>query len=92
MDARNQSYITYEVEVIIFVMILKNIYSVESMQEMNEVFYEDTCVKNIYKVLGLEEKDYLPHYVPIVPIRENFSETLWGLYISLETKNKKIIG
>lgn len=65
MDARNQSYITYEIEVIIFVMILKNICSIESMQEMNEVFNEDTCVKNIYKVLGLEEKDYLPHYVTI---------------------------
>ena len=65
MDARNHSYITYEIEVIIFVMILKNICSIESMQEMNEVFNEDTCVKNIYKVLGLEEKDYLPHYVTI---------------------------
>lgn len=65
MDARNQSYVTYEIEVIIFVMILKNICSIESMQEMNELFDEDTCVKNIYRVLGLEEKDYLPHYVTI---------------------------
>ena len=65
MDARNQSYVTYKIEVIIFVMILKNICSIESMQEMNELFNEDTCVKNIYKVLGLEEKDYLPHYVTI---------------------------
>ena len=65
MDARNQSYVIYEIEVTIFVMILKNICSIESMQEMNELFNEDTCVKNIYKVLGLEEKDYLPHYVTI---------------------------
>lgn len=65
MDERNQSYVTYEIEVIIFVMILKNICSIESMQEMNESFNEDTCVKNIYRVLGLEEKDYLPHYVTI---------------------------
>ncbi len=65
MDERNQSYVTYEIEVIIFVMILKNICSIESMQEMNETFNEDTCVKNIYCVLGLEEKDYLPHYVTI---------------------------
>lgn len=27
--------------------------------------YEDTCVKNIYRVLGLEEREYLPHYVTI---------------------------
>lgn len=65
MDERNQSYVTYEIEVIIFVMILKNICSIESMQEMNETFNEDTCVKNIYRVLGLEGKDYLPHYVTI---------------------------
>lgn len=65
MDKRNQSYVTYEIEVIIFVMILKNICSIESMQEMNESFNEDTCIKNIYRVLGLEEKDYLPHYVTI---------------------------
>ena len=44
---------------------IKNICSIESMQEMNETFNEDTCVKNIYRVLGLEEKAYLPHYVTI---------------------------
>jgi hypothetical protein len=65
MDARNQSYITYEIEVILYVMILKNICSILSMQEMNNTFNEDECVKNIYKILGLSEKDYLPHYVTI---------------------------
>lgn len=65
MDNRNQSYITYEIEVIIYMMILKNICSIESMQEMNDAFNEDECVKNIYKILGLEEKDYLPHYVTV---------------------------
>lgn len=65
LDGRNQSYITYEIEVILYVMILKNVCSVESMQEMTEVFNEDECIKNIYKILGLEEKDYLPHYVTI---------------------------
>ena len=35
------------------------------MQEMNEQFNEDECIKNIYKILGLEEKDYLPHYVTV---------------------------
>ncbi len=65
MDNRNQSYITYEIEVIIYMMILKNICSIESMQEMNEAFNEDECVKNLYKILGLEEKDYLPHYVTV---------------------------
>lgn len=65
MDGRNQSYITYEIEIIIYMMILKNICSIESMQEMNDAFNEDDCVKNLYKILGLEERDYLPHYVTV---------------------------
>lgn len=65
MDGRNQSYITYEIEVILYVMILKNVCSIESMQEMVEEFNEDEWVKNIYRILGLEEKQYLPHYVTI---------------------------
>jgi len=65
MDQRNQSYITYEIEVILYVMILKNVCSIVSMQELSDSFNEDDCVKNIYKILGLEEKDYLPHYVTI---------------------------
>ncbi len=36
-----------------------------SMQEMNEKFNEAECIKNIYKILGLEEKEWLPHYVTI---------------------------
>lgn len=65
MDGRNQNYITYEIEVILYVMILKNICSIESMQEMVAEFNEDECIKNIYKILGLEAKEYLPHYVTI---------------------------
>ena len=65
MDGRNQSYITYEIEVILYMMLLKNVCSIASMQEMNEKFNEDECIKNIYKILGLEEKEYLPHYVTI---------------------------
>lgn len=65
MDGRHLSYITYEIEVILYIMLLKNICSLASMQEMNEAFNEDECIKNIYKILGLEEKEWLPHYVTI---------------------------
>jgi hypothetical protein len=65
MDTRHQSYITYEIEVIIYMMILKNVCSLASMQEMNDKFNEDECIKNIYKILGLEEREWLPHYVTI---------------------------
>lgn len=65
LDARKQGYITYEIEVILYVMILKNVCSIASMQELNDTFNEDECIKNIYKILGLEAKDFLPHYVTI---------------------------
>lgn len=65
MDARHQSYVTYEIEVILYVMIMKNVCSIESMSGMVDEFNEDECVRNIYKILGLEERDYLPHYVTI---------------------------
>jgi len=65
LDGRHQSYIIYEIEVILYVMILKNVCSIESMQEMIEEFNEDECVKNIYRILGLKEKEFLPHYVTI---------------------------
>jgi len=65
MDGRHQSYVTYEIEVILYMMILKNVCSIESMQEMADEFSQDDCVRNIYKILGLEEKDWLPHYVTV---------------------------
>jgi len=65
LDGRHQSYITYEIEVILWITVLKNVCSLASMQEMNETFNEDECVKNIYKILGLAEKEYTPHYVTV---------------------------
>lgn len=65
MDGRHQSYITYEIEVILYIMLLKNICSIESMLEMTDAFNEDECIRNIYKILGLEVKDFLPHYVTV---------------------------
>jgi len=65
LDRRHQSYITYEIEVILYTVILKNVCSIMSMQEMSAAFNTDEVAKNIYKILGLPEKDYLPHYVTI---------------------------
>ena len=53
LDGRRQSYVTYEIEVIVYVTILKNVCSITSMQEMNEQFNQDDCVQNIYKILDL---------------------------------------
>ena len=65
LDKRNQSYTKYEIEVIIYVMILKNVCSIESMKEMTSEFNRDELVKNVYKILKLDPKEYLPHYVTI---------------------------
>ena len=65
LDGRDQRYITYEIEVILYIILLKNECSIASMQEMNDAFNEDECVKNIYRILGLEKKEYLLHYVTI---------------------------
>ncbi len=65
LDGRNTSYTTYEIEVILYVMILKNVCSITSMKEMTDAFNEDKLVKNVYKILRLDERKYLPHYVTI---------------------------
>lgn len=85
MDSRNQSYITYEIEVILYMMILKNACSIESMQEMSDEFNIDECVKNIYKILGLEEREYLPHYVTVNDCLKKLDNT------ELEKLRKKMI-
>lgn len=85
LDARHQSYVEYQISVILYVIILKNVCSIESMQEMTDKFNEDECIKNIYLILGLEEKDVLPHYVTI-------NECLSKLDVEqLENVRKKMI-
>lgn len=52
-------------EVNLYIMILKNVCSIISMQEVNDTVEEDEYIKNIYKILGLEENKYLPYYLMI---------------------------
>ena len=61
-DHRNKSYITYGPEVILFLVILKNIADLKSMRSMSNSFNKDECIENIRKVLELEELEELPHY------------------------------
>jgi len=61
-DLRHQSYITYLPDVILFVMILKNIMALTSMRETTEKLNKDECIENIEKVLGIEGLEELPHY------------------------------
>lgn len=60
-DVRNQSYVEYPVEVIILMLILKNVFGIKSMRSMTEQFNKQECIENISKLTG-HSLDELPHY------------------------------
>lgn len=56
---------TYETEVMLMTVIMKNVCCIDSMQQMTDEFIKDECVKNLCTVLGVPEHEFLPHYVTI---------------------------
>ena len=56
---------TYETEVMLMTVILKNICNISSMQKMTDEFLDEECVENLCCVLGAECHEFLPHYVTI---------------------------
>lgn len=62
-DPRN--FWTYETEVMLMTVIMKNICSISSMQKMTDEFLEDGCVKNLCRILGVQPHEFLPHYVTL---------------------------
>jgi len=64
-DPRHASYIDYDIEEILYTIIMKNVCSISSMQDMTDKFNTEECVHNLCLILGKEEKEYLPHYVTI---------------------------
>lgn len=61
-DSRHQSYIEYSPDIILFSMIMKNITSIESMNQMTVKFNSEKCINNLSRVLEYEELDELPHH------------------------------
>ncbi len=61
-DPRHQSYITYGAETILYTILLKNAFGIDSMRSMTERFNKEECIKNVKKVLGLKQLEELPHY------------------------------
>jgi len=61
-DTRHQSYVQYEPDILLFSVILKNIFCLESMTSMTEKFNKEECIKNIAKSLEYENLEELPHY------------------------------
>jgi len=56
---------TYETEVMLMTVIMKNVCCIDSMQQMTDEFLKDECVKNLCTALSVPEHEFLPHYVTI---------------------------
>lgn len=61
-DPRHEAYITYTQADFIYMGILKNICSVESMSQMEEKFNEQTCIETLRLLSGDVGLEEMPHY------------------------------
>lgn len=64
-DPRNQSYIGYSNDELLGTMFYKGIGGIRSMQSMTYEFNQEKVVGNLYRFMGKEGKEYLPHAVTI---------------------------
>lgn len=61
-DPRNKSYIDYNVDILMLMTILKNVFCIESMNNMTKSFNQEECIENIKKILDFDNLEELPHY------------------------------
>lgn len=61
-DKRNQSYVTYTPEIILFTVIMKNVSGIVSMNKMTRDFNNDAVIENIATSLGYDSLEEIPHY------------------------------
>ena len=65
-DHRHQSYVEYKNHVVLFTRILGTVFHIESMRKTTKSLNKAVCIKNISKILGLEEElTELPHWKTI---------------------------
>lgn len=60
-DPRHQSYITYTQDDLLYMGLLKNMCSVESMRQMEHMFNEETCIRTLSILSGNEKLTEMPH-------------------------------
>ena len=60
-DPRNSSYTTYTQADLIFMGLLKNVCSVESMRQLEESFNEEECIHTLRILAGNKFLDEIPH-------------------------------
>ena len=61
IDPRNESYITYSQSDLIHLALMKNVCSVETMHQMDEMFNEETCIQTLSILSGNESLEEIPH-------------------------------
>lgn len=71
-DPRHRSYITYDPSLLLFMLILKNCTSLQSMRSLSNRFNKEECIQNVTKILNIKGLEELPHYDTI----NNFLEKL----------------
>lgn len=61
-DNRHQSYVEYSTDIIFFVLIMKNVTALQSMNQMTTEFNKDKCINNVAEILGYHNLEELPHH------------------------------
>lgn len=61
-DPRHQSYITYDCDLLLFMVILKNACNLESMRDMTESFNKEKCIQSLHHYFDTKTLEELPHY------------------------------
>ena len=65
IDPRHSSYIDYSSKVMLGTVYYKGIAGISSMQGMTRAFNDEAVAGNLYRFMGDEAKEYLPHGVTI---------------------------
>lgn len=61
-DPRHTSYISYDTDVMLMMLILKNACNLKSMRGMTKRLNKEKCIKNLSTFLGDANLEELPHY------------------------------
>jgi hypothetical protein len=64
-DPRNQSYITYDLYLLLFIRILFSVFNLSSMRAGTRALNNDQVIENIAKILGFEHLPEIPHWSTI---------------------------
>ncbi len=73
-DIRHNSYKKYEPDILLFMVIMKNITSIKSMRGMSREFNKETFIENMKKALEKDNLDELPHCDTINKFLTNLEE------------------